>query len=587
MLSGFGAWHASFLFGLLSIVWFAQDRLNQRLPSDGDDPQRRERLIELVLPFQLRNQRVFRRAYLVYTGILVVIYAVGSIFGSVIGPVLFPGTDVNGPEWPMALALAMIGIAPKFPVLLRLEEKIRAFTHELVGVPRTFHSFTNALLNVPVSVETLGDDLIAPGDAQRLALVLEAAARVMGRTMAHETFSNRTVKLFAFRAWNDSDLAWPPYSVRREFRRIEAEVTPAVHGLIEDLEHLAGLTLAQSPTDADAQQNWVAMESRWRSIAQRVGGSADDVCALFALYAERATEPPVKDNPISALLRDLIEEAQAARERADPGADALLIAVGLVGLTGFAIGFIGALAGITAPPGSQPWRPAFFYLMGVLILYGPTAFLAWDSRHPSTAQGWINPFADTRIFPARQFLGLFVKAYLLSFLIMSLFMMLHVVLATLGQRDPEGPALFGVLLGQFFGTGQPVTCGTGALIWVAAATATLGGWNAVHLALHADASEAELDDGPARMRLVASHALGLGAIQFVTSVSLGRLHPCTDAVATVAPHLGLALNAAEELLVFEVLTSTVLGLIFAWQARAAFRALRIRETAAADALTVG
>lgn len=587
MLSGFGAWHASFLFGLVSIVWFAQDRLNQRLPSDGDDPQRRERLIELVLPFQLRNRRVFRRAYLVYTGILVTIYAVGSIFGSVIGPVLFPGTDVNGPEWPMALALAMIGIAPKFPFLLRLEEKVRAFTHELVGVPRTFHSFTNALLNVPVSVETLGDDLIAPGDTQRLALVLEAAARVMGRTVAHETFSNRVLKLFAFRAWNDSDLAWPPYSVRREFRRIEAEVAPAVHGLIEDLEHLAELTLAQPPTESEAQQNWVAMESRWRSIAQRVSGSADDVCALFALYAERATEPPVKDNPISALLRDLIEEAQTKRERADPGADALLIAVGMVAVTGFAIGLIGALAGITAAPGSQPWRPAIFYLMGVLILYGPTAFLAWDSRHPSTDQHWINPFADATIFPARQFLWLFVKACVLSFVIMSLFMMLHVVLASLGQRGPDSAPLLGVLLGQFFGTGTTVACGTGALVWVAIATAPLGGWNAVHLALHADAAETGRDCGLTGLRLVASHALGLGAIQFAASVSLGRLQPCGDAVATVAPKLGLALNAAEELVAFEVITSIVLGLVFAWQGRMALRALRTSETHAVEPVAVG
>lgn len=570
----FGAWHASFLFGLISIIWFAQDRLNQPLASDGDDPQRRERLIALLQPFQLRNRRMFRRAYLVYTGILVLFYAVGSVFGSFIGPVLFPGSDVDGPEWPMALALAMIGIAPKFPFLVRLEEKVRAFTHELVGVPRTFHTFTNALLAVPVSAEALDEDLIAPGDAQRLSTVLDAASRVVGRGLPFEMLSNRVVKLFAFRAWSDSNLTWPPYSVRREFRRIEAEIAPAVHALIEDLDHLAALTMATPPDEGDAQQHWTAMSSRWRSMTQRVSGAADDVCALFALYAERTTEPPVKDNPISALLRDLIEEARNKRERADPGADALLIAVLLVAATGFAIGLVGALSGITAPADASPWRPALFYLMGVLILYGPTTFLAWDSRHPGVQRHWINPFSEDGVFPMRQFLGLFLKGFLLSFVIMSLFMMLNIALAALGERGTGGPALIGVLVSQFFGTGQPVPCGTGALVWVAVATAPLGGWTAVHLALHADAVESGRDDTAAAWWAVASHAVGLGAIQFFASLLLGRLTPCTDAMATVAPKFGLALNAAEELIAFEVMTSAVLGLIFAWQSRSALRALR-------------
>jgi hypothetical protein len=74
--------------------------------------------------------------------------------------------------------------------------------------------------------------------------------------------------------------------------------------------------------------------------------------------------------------------------------------------------------------------------------------------------------------------------------------------------------------------------------------------------------------------LMALHGLGLGAIHLVGSIALGRLVPCTDFPATVAPHLGLALNAAQEMVAFEVLTSILLGFVFAWQTRAALVALR-------------
>lgn len=572
----FTPWQVSFALGFAAILFFAQDRLEHPLKTDGADRLRRERLFDFVRPYQLRNRDAFRKAYVMYTATLVMVYAAGAVFGSILGPFLFPTADVNGPEWPLALALAMIGIAPKFPFLVRLEEWVRARTHEAVGVPRTFHAFTDALAQVQLDRDSLTADLIGPGDAERLTAVLDAARRVFGaRTSVLDTFSNRVMKLYAFRAWADSAPAWPPATVRREFGRLEAEVTPPVFGLIEDLQHLAAVAMPDAGAERDARE---ALESRWRAIARRVAETADDVCALFALYAERSSDPPVKDNPISALLRDLIEQAQAEREADTPVADALLAAVGIVAAVAFLTGLAGALSGITALPGVSPLTVAFFYFMGVVVLYGPSGFLAWNARRD---RRWVNAFAGDRVFPAMQYLSLCLRGFGLSFLMMALFMVLNLAAAHLAQRGAGGEAVHSVVVRQFLGLGSTITCGQNAMVLVALAAAPLGAWNAVHLALQADLAALGREHTARARGLVVLHAGGLGAIHFVATAWLGRMVPCTDAPATVAPLLGLPLNAAQEVVAFEVITSVLLGLVFAWQTRAALVTLRDSQTTAA------
>lgn len=575
------SWGVAFLCGLVVIFFFAQERLDRPLKSSGEDKLHRERLFEYLRPFQLRHRDAFRKAYLMYTAALLLAYAAGSVFASTFGPFLVPGSSFNEPYWPLGLALAMTGVAPSLPVLVRIEEWVRAKTHAAVGVPRTFHRFTDALVQVKLDPESIGDELIGPGDSERLARVLDAAQRVMGvRTAAYEGFANRAMKLYAFRAWADSNPAWPPASVRREFARIEAVITPPVHGLIDDLQALATGGEVPDPGAAGTHDAWQALQSRWRAIAQRTAEAADDVCALFALYAERSTEPPVRDNPVSALLRDLIEQAKDSREETTPVADALLVAVGIVSVVAFAIGLAGALSGITAIPGVSPLVLAFFYFMGVVVLYGPSGLLAWTVQH---GRRWVNFAVSGQVFPARQHLGLLVRAFAISFVMMALFLILNIAAAHLRTVD-QGSIVQSVLLRQFLGIGSTISCGQTALVWIAVATAPMGAWNALHLAMQADLAAVGQERTPRAHRLMALHALGLGAIHLVGSIGLGRLVPCTDAAATVAPHLGLALNAAQEMVAFEVLTSVLLGFVFAWQTRAALVALREHAPVPAAAL---
>lgn len=571
------SWGAAFAFGVVAILFFAKERLDRPLKSDGEEKLHRERLFEYLRPFQLRHRDVFRKAYVMYTAALLLAYGVGSVFASTLGPFLVPGASFDEAYWPLGLALAMTGVAPSLPLLVRAEEWARAKTHAAVGVPRTFHRFTDALLQVRLDPASIGDDLIGPGDAERLALVLDAAQRVMGaRTPAYDSFANRTMKLYAFRAWVDSNPPWPPASVRREFARIETVVTPPAQGLIDDLQSLAADTSAPDAASVGGDGPWKALESRWRAIARRVAESADDVCALFALYAERATEPPLRDNPISALLRDLIEQARDGRDETTPVADALLLAVGVVSAVAFGIGLAGALSGITAMPGASAVALAFVYFMGALVLYGPSGFIAWTAQH---GRRWVNFCAGGQVFPARQYLGLLLRALAVSFAMMSLFLILNIAAAHLRGQGGQDLAQ-SVLVRQFLGIGSSILCGQNALVWIAVATAPMGAWNALHLALQADMAAARQERQPRAHIMMAVHALGLGAIHLVGSIWLGRLVPCTDFPATVAPSLGLSLNAAQEVVAFEVLTSILLGLVFSWQTRSALVALRDHAPAA-------
>jgi len=584
-------WLIAFAVGAAIILLFARERLNRPLTVE-EGAERRGRLLELLAPAQLRRPGVFFKGYLFYAALLLVVFMILSVGTSSLGLLLIGGEVSDGvsfddPAWPLAVALGIVGLAPGFPILSRIEEKFRRFAQDLVGVPASFNAFTDALLEVPLDRAQLPDDLIGREDAQRLDAILARAEAVFGEGTHLTWFAQCAMKLFAFRAWATGGASWPGYAVRHEFRRIEAEVAPMVEAALADMIDL-GLSPREAAPDpnediAAAQQRRATAEDRWRHLAARAEAASEGACALFALYAERAETMPVKNNPISEMLRGLIENARAQRRRDLPGANVLAGSLVVVGAAAFLIGYAGSLSGVLAYPGMSHLNAGLSYLVGVVALYGPASFLAWSARHPAPPQKWRNAMGGGTVFPAIQYLALFGWAWLVSALTMTAFILFQQIAAHVAAvaadatRDTLSAAC---VMTQLLGvTIRDSACPTTGSVWQAVAYGVLGAWNAVTMALLADCVESARPRRLLERALPLLHGAGLAALNFMAAEWLGRMPDAAPEDMLTVPLLGFRVSPAAQVIAAEALSAALLGLLFAMVTLMALRRLHARPVA--------
>lgn len=580
-------WLIAFCTGAFVILIFSWERLNRRVGAGNDAARgdRRERILALVQPARLRNSRVFARGYVFYTTLLLLLYTLASVVSSIAGLFVPPAAAdtttgaaqalVGDPAWPLAVALMMTGLAPSVGILSRFEERIRQLAHSLVGIPESFNRFTDALMDVRLDPAQRGYDLLDETRAKRLEKALAAAHASTGRSAEFIAFATDATKLYAFEAWQAGTVRWPAGGVRRQFSAIETVIAPEIAGVVADID-----TLAESSTGTpDA----AALTTRWQNLYLRAAGAAEDACALFALYAERARNLPVRGNPISALLRTLIEEAQRNRRGARPRADVVLMALVIVSLTAALIGYVGGKLGIMGDgSNSSAMIAAYQYLMGVVVFYGPTSVLAWSARSGAVRGTYVNPYARRGLFPMSQFVRLFILGFIVSVLFMSLLNLLQLSVGHITRLAAENGELrpsAACVLVQYFGfelmpNPDPAACEPSGLFQLSLAYAPLGAWNTVCLALVGDLVQARADRGLRLLSLLGIHAGVLSLLTLLAADVTGRLVPLEGAVSSVVPDL---LNPAQELVAFEMIAAAVLAITFSMITRSALRQLRDGE----------
>jgi hypothetical protein len=409
-------WLVGLGLGLLSIGLFANERLNRLLP-DVVGTGGRERLIRMLQPALMRRSRVYFRGVLFYFGSLSAIYVLVAIFGSYLGPFIgdmagAPGLKTTDPIWPVAIALAIVGLLPGIAPLDRIEAKARALTHRLVGVPATFNDFADRLMAVEIKPTELPTDLLDPHEAAGLQRLLERARTILGTGADYQQLEQCAIKLWCFREWLQRGGEWPGHNVRRQFEAVEEIIRPDALAVVQDLE------LLPAPQAVDEAERAIE-HSRWRSASERALRVTDDVCALFALYTERADSMPVRRNPISDALRLLITRAQVANRRSAP-VDSILLVLIVVALAAFASGLIGSMMGLLAAPdasGKDIFLASMDYVFRVAAVFGPATAIALAWSH---GPDWLNGFDEGRP-PTRQYLGLALMVTVITALLMGVY----------------------------------------------------------------------------------------------------------------------------------------------------------------------
>ncbi|SEA12553.1 hypothetical protein [Rubrimonas cliftonensis] len=559
------AWTLGYALGVFVILAFAREQLNRPLDV-GSVAQRRARLVEMFAPDQLRSRAVFARGFAFYAGLLLLGYTLLSLGGASALQLLSPGgeasgalAEFDGASAPLFFALMLVGLMPSSPILSRIEKRMRELAHRMIGVPAHFHEFTDLLLQVRIEPDDMGDLRVGGAEAQRLRIVLGAMREALGDGPGVDRIEQAVLKLFAFQAWGRAAPEWPSWTVRNEFKRLELEIVPAVTALIEDLADLAERHGSRRPTREakveDAEQGAAlpmtvrgaegappvavadgailadgrALEARWRALGDRAVEAVEDVCALLALYAERADTTPGRDNAVANLLRELIFRAEAERGARAPQADILLRALLIMASLMFAIGAIGHASGVNPFPNTSAMGAGALWAMGILVNYGPSSFLTWSARQSAAARNaWRNAFDPDNVFPTLQYVFLFINAWFVSAISMATYLMFSRMWGHVSHVRSHGGELdFHQVFNDYVSLGD---AGVAGQFWAALMFAVLGGFHACMMALiydHVsnsawrDRQERPPGDPRRGQVILAANAVGLAVLCFVAMDALG------------------------------------------------------------------
>ncbi|QFU10377.1 hypothetical protein PARPLA_03294 [Rhodobacteraceae bacterium THAF1] len=319
---------AALVFGAIIIFFFARDQFNR---PTFERSRELARLIQLLTPLDMRNRMAFWRAYAFYAGILTLIYLILSAYGSLLAPLLpgfgeaFDITPVAGADFlptagvdapppmpvtgyspdgivsggqplssdlgevplhspsspvvPLTISLAMVGLAPSIPILLRVEEKIRFAAHRLAGIPTRLISSSQYLRNVPLDLKReTGTALVPESDWDRIDAYMADAAGMLENP---DAFREDMLKILSFRAWFlQYRLPTRNPSARAALAHIEQDLDRQIDKLVTDLDALILLD------GQGTERTQATVSGAWVRHATEAATVAIDINVLYMLYAE-------------------------------------------------------------------------------------------------------------------------------------------------------------------------------------------------------------------------------------------------------------------------------------------------------------
>jgi hypothetical protein len=430
----------SFFSGALFIALFAFDRLNR--PSYEAAVQQK-RLLKLLNPADLQRRSAFLKAYVVYTALLLFVYALLCLSGGsllvlfVTDPAGLPSTFTTAeeptslvlpfagdPQVPLYVALLLVGVFPALPQLQAVEGILRRLAHALAGIPHRVFAAANAVETTPLDLSDLGESELSAAKKEEIAAIVGRAEAVVGGGAPVEQFARQLVKAHMLRHWLGEPGRWAGAANLGSFADLERELQPAFSALEEDLRDLAddvpagpATGLAEAPaagfTGAPEAAATRTAATRWSKAFDATRAVHDDLCLLFALYLTRAglrTELGAAPGK----LKDFVLRTRRNAKRAYEGFDILVAYLVVLAASMFVAGFGLAAAGLYGGSEAEPIRTAAAFLVSVLQIYFPAGFAAILVREGARARGSWSTWGELNHPPATQLLEVFALSYAAS-----------------------------------------------------------------------------------------------------------------------------------------------------------------------------
>jgi hypothetical protein len=164
-----------FFIGWITIVLYSRQNFDEpTYKVSPDEP------VSIMIPSFFISQHLYIRGFLIYlismTGVYFALSLAGQavvlgIIGVFRDPVLHDAaplhsqiaTETVSAEWPLVLALAMIGLAPKLPGLREPELTLRRFAHKIALIPAYAKYLAAELQRAQFDFNKLPDYRYPPG----------------------------------------------------------------------------------------------------------------------------------------------------------------------------------------------------------------------------------------------------------------------------------------------------------------------------------------------------------------------------------------------------------------------------------------
>ena len=414
----------AFFFGVIVLWLFAREQFNQ--PSWTHDG----RLTRILSVPHLRGDRVRKRALLVYVMLLIIVYAVfvflaGAIviatengIGPAVQAVDTAALAVGLPSAavPLSVSLAMVGIAPRYELLTRIERKIREAAHELMGLPRALLSSGNAIAEKSLGFEDIGCENFIAADLKRYVGHIEAAATVFGREAVKvKRFERHLLKLIAYKVWI-IDGVWPSLPTREPYEKLEADLLVDLNACFADLDDIAAI----SPEGLSMPER-EALLKRWDDRLRATQQLCGEICTLMFIYSEKEDPRSTRQaDPAQSSIASFFERSISGRSAA-PELDIATLSLLAAALIAGAWGYVGvALRPLYGLSPDNPGVGALLAAISALCLYGPPIFLA-ASRNSGLSGTDLN-----------------IRRHMANFLIAAVVSLLLLVILNLGQALARG-----------------------------------------------------------------------------------------------------------------------------------------------------
>ena len=297
---------AAFIAGTAVICVFAWRRFSE--PSfDVNAPEFRD-FKELTI-WNLKDSASLRRGHhAIYCVFLVLIYAVLSFFGRMVfqlaaqlnvsGLQINVGTvDFDSWRWPLLLALGIAGFAPLLNALVPVENWLRRFSQEAVGLP-------TRLRDKSVRIKTLIDgkplDFHDPKTSEWVKSLLRSrlnASFLLAKNL-HEVVG-----------WSYSEhVEWSDAEIRRKLNKYERAVRDDAEAALEEFRYLTDPKKVRDTQVGSDPERQKELERRLLKSIEALEASRDKFSTIMAAYCEHGS---TFDNMQEGQLKDALKNGFA------------------------------------------------------------------------------------------------------------------------------------------------------------------------------------------------------------------------------------------------------------------------------------
>jgi hypothetical protein len=454
----------SFLFGALTIAVHSRKRVESLItPPRGEEFD----FVRLLSLPAIVGKSVFRKAYLIYTVSLEILY----FFMCASQPIVRVLADgklegFEGPAWPLTAALIVIGVIPSTPLFAQIELSLRSMAHSVSNIPDEFFERVTKLSQSEIEAYVGRDPRYEP-DLQKFRKIRSLALYAGCSREEADKVARRTVGAELFARWtlNGQDI-WSAGEFDK-YRDILDVLRPRSESLKQEVKDLVAKTLAspvvryvmersktsfESPIkDGDSQgiqsisaeilanpgsfspplqqediRSYLTLADLWRAKATEIGISNRRLSALFAIIALNDTRvmkaylhpDPGARSRLDVVLGELLLLVRSSRSKPRPWNNAALLA----SFTAFASCVILLTAyhkvhAVLSPSRSSvgPFEEAFFTSASLFTSFLVAAICALFVRSYKIEQGTWTPFSDVRNFPLSQYGGIVFAATICAF----------------------------------------------------------------------------------------------------------------------------------------------------------------------------